>query len=88
MAGTKLGGQKAAESNKDKYGQDFYQRIGKLGGAKSRNGGYASYLVGPDGLTGRERARRDGKVGGEISRRGPAIPKHASPEEKAWLKTR
>lgn len=72
MSATKEGGIKAAKTNKDKYGQDFYQRIGQIGGRRSRNGGYASNLVGRDGLTGRERARRDGKVGGEISKRGPA----------------
>ena len=35
MAGTTSGGQKAAETNKKKYGDGFYARIGQKGG---RNG--------------------------------------------------
>lgn len=71
MAGTVLGGQKAAATNKVKYGQKFYAEIGAMGGRKSNNGGFASYKVGPDGLTGRERARIAGQVGGRKSRRTP-----------------
>lgn len=29
MAGTKLGGQKAAQTNKERHGEDFYSNIGK-----------------------------------------------------------
>lgn len=36
MAGTKLGGQKCAETNKKKYGADYYKRIGKAGGSVNR----------------------------------------------------
>ena len=32
MPGTKVGGKKACETNKKKYGKDFYERIGALGG--------------------------------------------------------
>ena len=35
MAGTKIGGQKAAKTNKLRHGSDFYKRIGQKGG---RNG--------------------------------------------------
>ena len=69
MAGTKSGGQRAASTNKDKYGADFYARIGASGGKKGRTGGFASAKVGADGLTGRERAARAGREGGRISRR-------------------
>lgn len=72
MAGTKLGGMKAAETNKQKYGDGFYARIGRKGGRAGRTGGFASMAVGPDGLTGRERARIAGGKGGKISKRGPA----------------
>lgn len=73
MAGTKLGGQKAAETNKRLHGEGFYGKIGHLGGQRSKNGGFASDKVGPDGLTGRQRAKEVGKIGGEISsRRGIA----------------
>lgn len=69
MAGTKMGGQKAAATNKAKYGRDFYASIGAKGGVKGKTGGFASNKVGDDGLTGRERARKAGSVGGRISRR-------------------
>ena len=72
MSGNVTGGKKASETNRSKYGQDFYQKIGARGGAKSRTGGFASNKVGADGLTGRERARIVGKKGGEISTRGKA----------------
>lgn len=69
MAGTKLGGQKAALKNKQLHGKDFYARIGAMGGEKGTTGGFASDVVGADGLTGRERARIKGAEGGRISRR-------------------
>lgn len=72
MVGTLAGGRKAAATNKAKYGEDFYANIGKKGGANSHTGGFASYNVGEDGLTGRERAKIAGAKGGSISRRGPA----------------
>lgn len=61
MAGTKLGGQKAAATNKLKYGKDFYGRIGKIGGKLGRTGGF---------YANRELARTAGQKGGKISRRG------------------
>ena len=70
MSGNKIGGQKAARTNLERHGKDFYQRIGRKGGSHSTNGGFASDKVGADGLTGRERARIVGKKGGRISRRG------------------
>lgn len=42
MAGTKLGGKRAAETNKAKYGSDFYARIGAEGGRKGTTGGFAA----------------------------------------------
>ena len=67
MPGTKAGGLKAAQTNKKRYGDDFYRKMGKAGGAKSRGGGFASESVGKDGLTGRERASIAGVKGGKIS---------------------
>ena len=69
MAGTKKGGKAAAKRNVEKYGPDFYARIGAMGGRRGRTGGFASNVVGADGLTGRERARISGARGGRISRR-------------------
>ena len=69
MAGTKDGGAKAAQTNKNKYGSDFYASIGAKGGKRGKTGGFASDKKGDDGLTGRERARLAGSKGGRISRR-------------------
>lgn len=41
MSGTRAGGLKAAATNKSRYKADFYQKIGAMGGAKSRGGGFA-----------------------------------------------
>ncbi len=60
MAGTKMGGQKAAATNKAKYGADFYAKIGAAGGKVGRTGGF---------YANRELARQAGAKGGRISRR-------------------
>lgn len=66
MSGTIEGGLKARETNKIKYGQDFYQRIGRKGGRNGHTGGFASNP---------ELAKIAGAKGGRISRRGKAIRK-------------
>lgn len=60
MAGTKMGGQAAASTNKTKYGADFYAKIGAMGGKKGKTGGF---------FANRELARLAGAKGGRISRR-------------------
>lgn len=72
MAGNSIGGKKAAEENKRKYGADFYARIGAKGGKNGHTGGWASETVGKDGLTGYERAKKWGAIGGKLGKRGPA----------------
>lgn len=76
MSGTKAGGLKARQRNIEKYGPDFYKRIGAKGGSNGKGpgykGGFASDEVGEDGLTGKQRARIAGAKGGAISRRRPA----------------
>lgn len=67
MAGTVEGGKKAAATNK-KNGEDFYKKIGAVGGHNGKTGGFGQ------GEVGRERARLYGTVGGTISRRGPMTP--------------
>lgn len=57
--GTSEGGVKASKTNMRLYGKDFYQRIGALGGKKSRGGGF----------TDRALARRAGAIGGRRSKR-------------------
>lgn len=69
MTQTKSGGIKARDSNYARHGLDHYRRIGAIGGSLSRSGGFASDKVGADGLTGRERARVVGALGGHTSRR-------------------
>lgn len=61
MAGTKEGGQAAAKTNKEKYGSDFYKKIGSKGGKLGKTGGF---------YANRELAREAGARGGSKSRRG------------------
>lgn len=72
MVGTKAGGIKARTTNFKKYGEDFYKNIGAKGGRLGKTGGFASDVVGADGLTGKQRAAIAGAKGGKISKRGPA----------------
>lgn len=65
MPGTKAGGLKAAKTNKLKQGEDFYKRIGAMGG-RNTCGGMKGFALDP------ERAKRAGAKGGKISRRGKA----------------
>lgn len=61
MSGTKTGGAKAAQTNKEKFGADYYANIGAMGGrAKNPNKGFGQN---------RELASRVGRIGGLKSRR-------------------
>ena len=60
MAGTKAGGRAAAATNKQKYGADFYAKIGAKGGKQGHSGGF---------FANRELARIAGQKGGRVSRR-------------------
>ena len=75
MSGTKEGGAKAAKTNYERHGHQFYVNIGRKGGQNGTTGGFASEKVGKDGLTGSERAKLAGAKGGAISKRGPAKKK-------------
>ena len=81
MAGTREGGKKAAATNKQKHGDDFYARIGSVGGRNGHTGGFGSDTVGKDGLTGQERAAIAGRKGGQKSKRGPSKHPHITNEE-------
>ena len=61
MSGTREGGKKAAETNRRKYGKDFYAINGAKGGRNGHTGGF---------FKDRELARRAGRIGGLKSRRG------------------
>lgn len=73
MAGTREGGRKAAITNKERHGEDFYSNIGKKGGENGHTGGFACEEIGRDGLTGSQRAKLAGAKGGRISKRGKAL---------------
>jgi uncharacterized protein len=60
MAGTRMGGQRAAQTNKQRYGMNFYEVIGAAGGRASNTGGFAKN---------RELAKIAGQRGGKASRR-------------------
>lgn len=60
MTATRLGGLKAAKSNKEKFGEDFYKNIGAKGGRNGHTGGFAANP---------ELARVAGAKGGRISKR-------------------
>lgn len=79
MAGTHEGGVSAAETNKDKYGADFYHVIGAKGGRKGRTGGFHAM---PKHLV-----SEYGRLGGSISRRGGAANKLSKHKVDA-IKTR
>ncbi len=63
MAGTLTGGKTAAQTNKERHGDDFYKRIGAMGGKKGTTGGFAA------GEAGRMRASYYGRIGGLKSKR-------------------
>ena len=86
MSGSVSGGKKAAQTNKRKYGENFYANIGAKGGRNGNTGGFASNLVGKDGLTGKERAKIAGAKGGRAGRRGPATAKKAVAKKPAVKK--
>lgn len=72
MSGTREGGKKAAETIRKKHGANFYAEIGRRGGMRSVTGGFASEKKGSDGLTGPQRAKIAGRIGGQASKRGSA----------------
>ena len=63
MSGNKIWGAKAAATNKARYGNDWYAKIGQIGGRKGHTGGFAANP---------ELAKIAGSKGGKISKRGPA----------------
>ena len=64
MAGTIQGGKAAASTNKNRYGSEFYAKIGAKGGKKGKTGGF---------FANRELARIAGAKGGRISRRSKKV---------------
>lgn len=72
MVGTKAGSIKAQNTMRKKLGDnynDFFRTIGKKGGQNGHTGGFKTTLRDKNGLTGFERARIYGRIGGMKSRR-------------------
>lgn len=63
MAGTKAGGLKAAATNIERHGKDFYKEMGRKGGKAGKTGGFAANP---------KLAKIAGRKGGLISSRGRA----------------
>jgi len=74
MSGNRAGGLKAGQTNKRKYGEDFYKRLGEMGGHSSR--GCGGFAANP------ELAKIAGSKGGKRSKRGPGKVKKESEEAK------
>lgn len=62
---TPEGAKKARETMKAKYGEDYFSRIGKSGGKKSKGGGFAYMKANGQ----EEKIKEAGRKGGERSRR-------------------
>ena len=75
MPGNKIGGQKAAKTNKKLYGKDFYRIIGSKGGQNGHTGGFAANP---------ELARIAGAKGGRISRRTGKTTGDRKEREFVW----
>ena len=65
MSGTRAGGLKAAKTNRERQGNDFYSIIGRKGGRNGHTGGFAANP---------QIARAAGAKGGRVSKRGPRLP--------------
>lgn len=70
MAGTKAGAKKASNTMKKRYGDDYYRRIGKVGGKNGRTGCF---------YANREVARSAGAKGSRISDRSGVKNKNKRP---------
>lgn len=79
MPGNRIGGLKAAATNKARYGKDWYARIGRMGGKNGHTGGFAANP---------ELARIAGAKGGKISKRGPAKHPHLTDNDLAIVRNR
>lgn len=62
MPGTKAGSEKAMKTIRSRYGEDFFKKIGKVGGIRGKGkvkGGFNDL----------ELASRAGRIGGSVSKR-------------------
>lgn len=75
MPGTKLGAAKAAKTNKERYGDDFYKRIGTVGGTNGKTGGFSHEISCNCDIIREPHYVKNcaGRKGGFISRRRPRV---------------
>lgn len=86
MSQTKAGSEKAVRTIYERHGKDFFKRAGEKGGSVfGVKKGFAATVVGKDGLTGKERAAKVGRVGGTKSRRKPNYIINEPIEDKTWF---
>lgn len=87
MSGTRLGGKKAAATNVERHGKDFYKEIGTKGGSV-KHPETRPFTTDP------KLASSAGRKGGQLSKRGPSKnkvqrKKVVEPEQKKgvfeWL---
>ena len=64
MSGSREGGLKAKDTNYGRYGEDFYKKIGAIGGKKGTTGGF---------YANRGLASIAGRKGGRISKKPKKI---------------
>ena len=65
MAGTKIGGKRCAQTNIERYGKDYYSKLGRKGG-KAKHTKPRGFAANP------ALAVTAGAIGGHRSKRGPA----------------
>jgi general stress protein YciG len=73
VSGTKVGGSKARETNRAKYGSDYYAQIGRIGGHNGHTGGFAANT---------ELAKEAGRLGGLKSKRPKGIKRNIAAEQR------
>ena len=73
MSGTKVGGSKARETNRAKYGSDYYAQIGRIGGHNGHTGGFAANT---------ELAKEAGRLGGLKSKRPKGVKRNLAAEQR------
>lgn len=73
MSGTKVGGSKARETNKAKYGSDYYAQIGRIGGHNGHTGGFAANT---------DLAKEAGRLGGLKSKRPKGVKRNIAAEQR------
>lgn len=78
MPGTLEGGKLAAETNIARHGDDYYSRIGAIGGRNGNTGGFKDINL----------AKKAGAIGGKLSRRGPSTTaKQTTIDNRKYLKS-